>query len=98
MDIIRLVCADYMVELEQLQRHTRRRKIVLPRQVCMYMVRWHFKASESLKSIGQLFGNLDHTTVIHSIKTVENLIDTEPEFKARIERIKSLVGKLQIDN
>lgn len=43
--------------------------------------------SHSLKSIGYHFGGRDHSTVIHSVQTVSDLIDTDKKFKASIQEL-----------
>lgn len=67
-------------------KNTRKRAIVSARQICIYYIRKNVKISSS--KIGLLFpskesksGFLDHATVLHSVKTVENLIDVDPYYK-----------------
>jgi chromosomal replication initiator protein len=61
------------------------------RQITMYFAKKFTK--QSLKNIGEHFGGFDHTTVIHSCQTVENLMDTDTEYK---ENLMELQQKVQL--
>lgn len=89
--IIQHVVTDfYGVRLLDLQSKRRQRSVALPRQVCMALARRHTRLS--LEEIGGHFGNRDHTTVMHAIKTIESRrgLDTEfaAVFKALEERLR----------
>jgi len=62
---------------------------VLPRQVAMYLSRKLTEAS--LLEIGEKFGGKDHSTVLHSIKKVEEKISKESAFKEIIENLQSRI-------
>ena len=53
---------------------SRKQEIVFARQVAMYLIR--DLTSASLKTIGNFFGGRDHTTVMHSVNTIENLLSS----------------------
>lgn len=71
------------VSVELLKSKTRRREIVVARQVGMYLTKEF--TNLSLKSIGYHYGGRDHTTVIHAINTVNDLIDTDMKFSNTID-------------
>lgn len=73
------------IEKERVKQRRRKREIVQARQLCMYFSHKFTKAS--LKNIGEYYGGFDHTTVIHSCSTVENLMDTEEDYKALADKI-----------
>jgi chromosomal replication initiator protein len=76
--------ADYFeMDLDTLQSKTRKRHIVQARQLAMYFAKRYTKAS--LASIGSQIGKRDHATVLHACRTVENLADTDKQFKKYIE-------------
>ena len=76
--------ADYFeMDLMTLQSKTRKRHIVQARQLAMYFAKRYTKAS--LASIGSQIGKRDHATVLHACRTVENLADTDKQFKKYIE-------------
>ena len=74
----------------QLKEKSNTQKIVLPRQVAMYLVKELTPAS--LPEIGRAFGGKHHTTVIHSIKKIEKLRHTDPELNRIIH---ALIDSLQ---
>ncbi|CAH1000250.1 Chromosomal replication initiator protein DnaA [Neolewinella maritima] len=77
--IQRTVAEYYNLDVEKLASATRRRHVVLARQISMFLVKQF--TDESLKAIGRLFGGRDHSTVLYSIKTVRDLIETNDEIK-----------------
>ena len=85
-DYIQKVVCDYFdMTVEQLRSTTRKREIVQARQIAMYFAKTMTKTS--LTSIGSQIGGKDHATVLHSCKTVNNLIDTDKRFKVYIDEI-----------
>jgi DNA repair ATPase RecN len=68
-----------------IQIKTRKSEIIQARQIAMYFSKKLTKSS--LTSIGTQIGQKDHATVLHAIKTVNNLIDTEKKYKTDIEEI-----------
>ena len=79
-EVIQRTVADYYnLEVEKLASATRRRQVVLARQISMFLVKQH--TDQSLKSIGRMFGGRDHSTVLYSIKTVKDLMETNDEIR-----------------
>lgn len=64
---------------------SRRREIVWPRQVSMYFLAYY--TSMTLKGIGVIFGNKDHTTVVHAVQTVNDLQQSDPLVKDQIREM-----------
>jgi len=93
-NIQKLVCDYYHVAYERLLTKTRKREVVLARQITMYFAKKFTK--QSLKTIGDHFGGFDHTTVIHSCQTVENLMETDPEYKENLLEIQQKVQMASI--
>ncbi|OAV45880.1 chromosomal replication initiation protein DnaA [Lewinella sp. 4G2] len=93
-EVIQKAVADHFnLDVEKIKSTTRRRQVVLARQISMFLVKQH--TDNSLKKIGQLFGNRDHSTVIYSLRAVEDLVDTNDEVRralAELER-KIRIGK-----
>ena len=86
-DFIQKTVADhYSVPVALLKEKTRKKEIVTARQVAMYFTKEF--TSHSLKTIGFHFGGRDHATVIHSVQTVSDLIDSDPKFKAQIGELR----------
>lgn len=91
-DYIQKLIADYFdVEHESLKAKVRKKEIVIARQVAMYFVKEY--TNHSLKAIGSYFGGRDHSTVIHSIQSVNDMMDTDKSFK---KSMKELTKKLKM--
>ncbi|TGE22259.1 chromosomal replication initiator protein DnaA [Hymenobacter aquaticus] len=83
LDFIQKTVAEYFsISLDLLKAKTRKKEVVTARQVAMYFAKEH--TSHSLKSIGFHFGGRDHSTVIHSVQTVSDLIDSDKNFRNTI--------------
>jgi len=81
-------CADnFGVSLREITSGGRTKQLALARQVAMYLLR--STLSLSLKEIGALFGNKDHTTVMHAIKRVSDLRTKDPAFAARLDKLQN---------
>jgi chromosomal replication initiator protein len=89
-NIKQLVAKYFDVPLEKLQSKTRMREVVVARQLSMYLAKNY--TNSSLKVIGDSFGGRDHSTVIHSLKTVQDMMDTDLLFK---DKVNTLVKKVQ---
>lgn len=88
-NIQKMVCEHYNIPYEKLLMKTRKRDIVQARQITMYLAKKFTK--NSLKSIGEHFGGFDHTTVIHSCQTVEDLLDTDNSYKEKLSELQQKV-------
>ncbi|HSV42953.1 MAG TPA: chromosomal replication initiator protein DnaA [Candidatus Bathyarchaeia archaeon] len=75
--------ADFFhIQVGDLKSKKRSRNVIIPRQVCMYLVRK--LTNLSFPEIGLSFGGKDHTTVLHSCKKMENELLTNEEIKKQI--------------
>jgi chromosomal replication initiator protein len=83
--ISKVVCDYFNMPVESIQTKTRKREIVQARQITMYFSKTLTKYS--LASIGAQIGNKDHATVLHACKTVNNLKDTDKNFRQYMEDI-----------
>ena len=90
-NIQKMVCEFFHMPYDRLLAKTRKREVVQARQITMFLAKKFTKCS--LKNIGEHFGGFDHTTVIHSCQTVENLMDTDMEYK---EQVAELQQKVQL--
>lgn len=89
--IQKLVAEYFKVGVETLQGKTRKRSIVIARQLSMYLAK--NLTDRSLKAIGETFGGRDHSTVIYSCKTVQDLMETDVIFK---ETVADLEKKIRL--
>ena len=91
--IMRTVSDYYGLSLNEMTGPTRKREITVPRQIAIYLTRE--MTGMSLPQIGVVFGGRDHTTVLHSYKTVEASLKQNEGMKALVEDIQRLVRNAQ---
>jgi len=84
--IQRSVSAYFSVSVNDLKDKTRKKEVATARQVAMYFAKEY--TDYSLKQIGQYFGGRDHSTVIHAVQCVHNMIDTDNSFKKTVADLK----------
>lgn len=85
-DYIQKVVCDYFdMPLEAINSKTRKREIVQARQLAMFFSKKHTK--NSLATIGLHCGNKDHATVLHACRTVNNLVETDKQFRVYVEEL-----------
>ena len=84
-----LVAEHFQVPIEKLGGKTRKRSIVIARQLSMYLAK--NLTNKSLKNIGNNFGGRDHSTVIYSCKAVQDLMDTDIIFKDTVAELEKKV-------
>lgn len=87
--IIDVVCDHYGVALRELQSKKRTKSIAEPRQVSMWLMRK--RTRYSLQEIGGYFGGRDHTTVMHSIRTVDDRSEADESFAREVTMLDSRV-------
>jgi chromosomal replication initiator protein len=85
-DIQRVVARQYNVSRADLLSSRRTANVVRPRQVAMYLAK--LLTLRSLPEIGRRFGGRDHTTVLHAVRKIENLVTTDSVLAGEIELLK----------
>lgn len=83
--IVTTVVDHYGLTVDELRSKNRRRHIVKPRQIAIYLGGFFTKLT--LTYIGEYFGK-DHTTILHSINTVKDLLETDPDYVMEIKKLK----------
>jgi chromosomal replication initiator protein len=91
--IIDAVTEYYGVKLSDLQSRRRHKSVTEPRQVCMWLARKRTRFS--LEEIGGYFGGRDHTTVMHSIRTVDSKSGKDPEFAKQVQHLDEQISQGQ---
>ena len=86
-DILEKVCQHYHVEQRQVFSKSRKRELVQVRQVSMYLAQKYTKMPAG--RIGQLIGNRDHSTVIHSCNTIEQRLKVDKSFSEELSSIEN---------
>ena len=84
-----LVCKFFKISKNEMLSSRRSRYLVRPRQTAIYLTK--ILTSKSLPEIGREFSNRDHTTIIHSVKTIEKLKENNPEMVDNINKLKNQI-------
>ena len=83
------VCKFFKISKNEMLSARRSRYLVRPRQTAIYLAK--MLTSKSLPEIGRSFSNRDHTTVIHSVKTIEKLRQEDKELNANVDNLKNKI-------
>ena len=84
-----IVCKFFKISKNEMLSARRSRYLVRPRQTAIYLAK--LLTSKSLPEIGRSFSNRDHTTVIHSVKTIERLRQDDKELNFNIDNLKNKI-------
>ena len=84
-----LVCRFFKISKNEMLSSRRSRYLVRPRQTAIYLTK--ILTSKSLPEIGREFSNRDHTTIIHSVKTIEKLKEKDSEMVDNINKLKNQI-------
>ena len=84
-----IVCKYFKISKNEMLSSRRSRYLVRPRQTAIYLAK--MLTSKSLPEIGRNFSNRDHTTVIHSVKTIEKLKKEDNELNIKIDSLKNKI-------
>ncbi|WP_375626257.1 chromosomal replication initiator protein DnaA [Bartonella sp. PS17NMGDW] len=90
-EIQRTVARHYNVSKQDLLSNRRTRTVVKPRQVAMYLAK--VLTPRSLPEIGRRFGGRDHTTVLHAVRKIEDLVCGDQTLAKELELLKRLIGE-----
>lgn len=90
-EIQRVVARHYNVSKQDLLSNRRTRTIVKPRQVAMYLAK--MMTPRSLPEIGRRFGGRDHTTVLHAVRKIEDMVGADQQLAKELELLKRLIDE-----
>ena len=88
-DVVEAVVDYYGVTLRELRGRARTKEIVLPRQVAMYLAKQ--LTSRSLPEIGRRFGNRDHTSVLHAVNKITELMAEDTSFAEDVMLLRKML-------
>ena len=91
-----IVCKFFKISKNEMLSSRRSRYLVRPRQTAIYLTK--ILTSKSLPEIGREFSNRDHTTIIHSVKTIEKLKENDQEMIDNIKKLKNQILYNNKDN
>ena len=83
--IQKTVAESFKIDPEVMKGKVKKREIVIPRQVAMYFCKRYTQLTLAL--IGENFGGRDHSTVIHALESVEDMMKTDANFKATVDEL-----------
>lgn len=89
-EVIKIISDFYKIEEESIYEKTRKKEVIKPRQIIMYILREDF--SISYPSIGEKLGGRDHTTVIHSCEKIKRDIKVDSLLLKEIQEIRSMIS------
>jgi len=89
-EVVKIISDFYKIEEEAIYEKTRKKEVIKPRQIIMYILREDF--SISYPSIGEKLGGRDHTTVIHSYEKIKNEVKSDMLLLKEIQEIRSIIG------
>lgn len=92
--IQQIVAQEWGITSEGLRSKTRTKTLTLPRQIAMFLTRELL--GTQLMEIGLAFGGRDHSTVIHSIEKITQLVKTDSLFKTRVDKVRTVLKGLQL--
>ena len=84
-----LVCRFFKISKNEMLSSRRSRYLVRPRQTAIYLTK--ILTPKSLPEIGREFSNRDHTTIIHSVKTIEKLKENDKDLAENIDKLKNQI-------
>ena len=88
-NIIQIVQNIFSVDNKTFSSKTRKREVVVARQAAMHLCKKH--TSQSVSRIGMYVGGRDHATVLHALKSVDDLLSTDSNFKQKYEEVEALL-------
>ena len=88
-DVVKIVAGFYNLDEESIYKKSRKKEVVKPRQVIMYLLREDFGLP--YPTIGQKLGGRDHTTVIHSYEKVKNDLKTDHQLEQELSQIRVML-------
>jgi chromosomal replication initiator protein len=89
-EVVKIIADFYKIEEETIYEKTRKKEVIKPRQIIMYILREDF--SISYPSIGEKLGGRDHTTVIHSYEKIKREVKSDMLLSKEIQDIRSIIG------
>jgi chromosomal replication initiator protein len=90
--ILKIITDYYEIKIQDLKSSSRSKAIVVPRQMCMYLIKKHL--DKSLVDIGRLFGGKDHTTVMNAVERIRYLHNTDPDISKDLEELENRIHNI----
>lgn len=88
--VTRLVCQHMEIPFKEIFKKNRKRDVCLVRYISMFILRNHY-TTITLVNLGKYFCYKDHTSVIHGIQVIKNLMWSDPELKRKVEYLEGFL-------
>jgi len=88
-EVVKIVSGFYNIEEDLIYQKTRKKEVIKPRQIIMYILREDFNIS--YPSIGEKIGGRDHTTVIHSCEKIKNEIKNNSTLEQELDQLRTMI-------
>ena len=88
-DVIKVIAEFYGIEEKEITNKGRKKRIAVPRQVAMYLIRTELNAS--YPGIGEIFGGRDHTTALHAFKKISKQIKEDEKMEEDVKILKKKI-------
>jgi len=88
-EVVRRISQYYDVPEKSIYEKTRKKEVVKPRQIIMYVLREEFNVS--YPSIGEKLGGRDHTTVIHSCEKIKEELKSNTSLEQELDHVRALI-------
>ncbi len=83
--VVEAVCDYFKIEPDMMQKNTRKREVVIARQIAMYLCKK--LTTDSLATIGTFLGNRNHSTVVYACRSIEGLMETDAKIAEAVQAI-----------
>ena len=94
-DIVKVISKELNIKPSEIKSKSRSRKIVEARRIVIYLAR--LLTPNSMPSLAQYFGMKDHTAVSHAMKKINEMIDKDENFKAKIDELSHKITSTQVE-
>ena len=87
-EIIDEVCKYAGISSAELRSPSRKEALCIARHICVYLIKSKFKYRYALREVSIMLGRVNHATALHSLRVVENMMQTDVIFKRDVETLK----------
>lgn len=93
--VINIVCDETRIHINSTRNKCRRREFAVPRMMIMYFA--YTYSDCTFRFIGEILGGRDHSTVLHGVRVINNLMTSDPKFRAKVKTIEGKIYKDESD-
>jgi len=83
--VIKTVCSFYNIKVTNIKSSDRSERLSFPRQIAMYILREHYRFR--LEHVAEMLKKKDHTTIIHGVEKIKQLLMKDQQVKNEVDKI-----------